>query len=248
MNNNKNAVSNVPELTLWERFHPHWKFVTLAAILLACLCDAGSLPLRLKAEHLTVAGQRQRVQLPYGARVLLNTHSALSTRHGNVRLYEGEAWFEVPANLQRPLQVRAGPLQANASDCAFALRYVDGIAQVQVQHGQLELHANAHEKVTLNAGEGIRFGVDGFGTRQLLGDTDLAWVQGRLIFENRPLKDVLTELQRYYPGWIINTNAELANTTVTGNYRLDEPLAILHGLALLTSAQIQEFPALIILR
>ena len=67
------------------------------------------------------------------------------------------------------------------------------------------------------------------------------------VFENRPLSQVLAELRRYYPGWIINSNEQLANVAVTGNYRLDQPLDVVRSLAHITSARLQEFPALVIL-
>ena len=76
---------------------------------------------------------------------------------------------------------------------------------------------------------------------------DLAWVDGRLVFENCPLSQVLAELRRYYPGWIINRNERLETIAVTGNYRLDQPLEALRALAHITSAQLHEYPALVIL-
>ena len=77
--------------------------------------------------------------------------------------------------------------------------------------------------------------------------TDLAWVQGRLVFENCPMGKVLDEVRRYYPGWIVNTNDTLANVSVTGNYRLDQPLDIVRSLAHITSSSLSEYPALVIL-
>ena len=67
------------------------------------------------------------------------------------------------------------------------------------------------------------------------------------MFENCPLSQVLAELRRYYPGWIINNNEQLADVAVTGNYRLDQPLDVVRSLAHITSAQLREFPALVIL-
>ncbi len=48
--------------------------------------------------------------------------------------------------------------------------------------------------------ESIRIGPKGFGQpAKLDANKDLAWVQGRLIFENCPMSEVLAELRRYYP-------------------------------------------------
>ncbi|BBP63659.1 glycerol-3-phosphate ABC transporter substrate-binding protein [Pseudomonas sp. Cab53] len=241
-----------PRLTRRSRLRAHWKPLATAAVLLLGLFNFSDLPVRWQADHLTVVGERQRLQLEDGSKVLLNTDSAFSSTFNEqrhvARLYKGEAFFEVPANRNLPLEIDAGPVTASVSDTTFAVRYLDGVAQVQVQRGDVDLRASRNDShVRLSAGESIRIGPNGFDRPSRLDSaTDLAWVQGRLVFENRPLGQVLAELQRYYPGWIINTNDRLAGVAVTGNYRLDQPLDVVRSLAHITSARLQEFPALVI--
>ncbi|NTZ99191.1 DUF4880 domain-containing protein [Pseudomonas koreensis] len=241
------------KVTLIKRLRPHWKPLATAAVLILGLFSFSNLPMRLQADHLTVVGERQRLQLEDGSKVLLNTNSAFSSsineRQRVARLYQGEAFFEVAANRAQPLEIDAGPVQASVRDTAFAVRYLDGVAQVNVQRGDVDLRATHNDaRVRLSAGESIRIGPNGFDRpAKLDAATDLAWVQGRLIFENCPLDKVLAELRRYYPGWIINTNEQLADINVTGNYRLDQPLDVVRSLAHITSARLQEFPALVIL-
>ena len=241
------------KVTLIKRLRPHWKPLATAAVLILGLFSFSNLPMRLQADHLTVVGERQRLQLEDGSKVLLNTNSAFSSsineRQRVARLYQGEAFFEVAANRGQPLEIDAGPVQASVRDTAFAVRYLDGVAQVNVQRGDVDLRATHNDaRVRLSAGESIRIGPNGFDRpAKLDAATDLAWVQGRLIFENCPLDKVLAELRRYYPGWIINTNEQLADVNVTGNYRLDQPLDVVRSLAHITSARLQEFPALVIL-
>ena len=237
----------------WRRIKPHWKPLATAAVLLLGLSSFSNLPVRLQADHLTVVGERQRLQLDDGSKVLLNTNSAFSStidEHQRIaRLYQGEAFFEVAANRGLPLQIDAGPVRASVSDTAFAVRYLNGEAQVQVQRGDVDLSTTfGNNRVRLSAGESIRVGPKGFGQPAKLDATkELAWVQGRLVFENCPMSEVLAELRRYYPGWIVNTNEQLASVAVTGNYRLDQPLDVVRSLAHITSAKLSEFPALVIL-
>lgn len=237
----------------WRRIQPHWKPLATAAVLVIGLFSFSSLPMRLQADHLTVVGERQRLQLDEGANVLLNTNSAFSSRVQNhqriARLYQGEAFFDVAATHGLPLEIDAGPVRASVSDTAFAVRYLDGEAQVQVQRGDVDLSNTFDDaRVRLSAGESIRIGPKGFGQpAKLDANKDLAWVRGRLIFENCPLSEVLAELRRYYPGWIVNTNEQLASVAVTGNYRLDQPLDVVRSLAHITSATLSEYPALVIL-
>ncbi|MBV4530200.1 FecR domain-containing protein [Pseudomonas sp. SWRI107] len=238
--------------SLGRRVRRHWKPLATAALLLVGLFTFGNLPVRLQADHLTVVGERQRLQLGDSVNVLLNTNSAFaSDLHGArpvARLLQGEAYFEVTGNGQPPLEVQAGPLRARVSDTDFAVRYLDGEAQVRVQRGDVDLQGSTDQRIRLSAGDSISVGPQGFGPRQRPDlRQELAWVDGRLVFENCPLSQVLAELQRYYPGWIINRNAQLEQVAVTGNYRLDQPLQTLRALAHITSAQLHEYPALVIL-
>ncbi|CAD5202009.1 Iron siderophore sensor protein [Pseudomonas sp. FEN] len=79
--------------SLSRRLRPHWKPLASAAALLIALGIHGNLPLRLQADHLTVAGERQHLQLEDGSKVLLNTNSAFSSRFNErqhqARLYKG---------------------------------------------------------------------------------------------------------------------------------------------------------------
>ncbi|MBH3430848.1 FecR family protein [Pseudomonas alkylphenolica] len=234
------------------RLRPHWKPLSAAAVLLIGVFTVGNLPVRLQADHLTVVGERQRLQLEDGSKVLLNTNSAFSSdidaRQRVARLYQGEAFFEVPAGLNQPLELQAGPLRASVRDSDFAVRYLDGEAQVRVQRGDVDLQASSDQRIRLSSGDSIRVGPNGFGQRERVdAQKDLAWVQGRLVFENCPLNQVLAELRRYYPGLIISRNERLEQVAVTGNYRLDQPLETLRALAHITSAQLHEFPAVVII-
>ncbi|ANY89153.1 fec operon regulator FecR [Pseudomonas putida] len=238
--------------TLGGRLRTHCKPLATAAVLLVGLFTFGNLPMRLQADHLTVVGERQRLQLDDGARVLLNTNSAFASdlRDGRpvARLLQGEAYFQVPGNGPAALELEAGPLRAQAQDTDFAVRYLDGEAQVRVQRGDIDLQSARDQRIRLSAGDSISVGPQGFGQRQRRDmHKDLAWVEGRLVFENCPLSQVLAEVRRYYPGWIITRNPQLEQVAVTGNYRLDQPLETLRALAHITSAQLHEYPALVIL-
>ncbi len=234
------------------RLRPFFKPMAAAAVILVGVFSFTNVPLRLEADHLTVVGERQRLQLDDGSKVLLNTNTAFSSHIDPVRrearLYQGEAFFQVAGNRQQPMELQAGPVRASMRDTDFAVRLLDGVAQVQVQRGNIDLLSEDDAHVRLSAGDSIRVGPKGFGQRQHLdAQKDLAWVQGRLVFENCPLSQVLDELRRYYPGWIVNTNEQLAKVEVTGNYRLENPLDVVRSLAHITSASLREYPALVIL-
>jgi len=236
-----------------RRVSRYWKHAAAAAVLVITVGGYSNVPLRLQADHLTMVGERQRLQLEDGSKVLLNTNSAFSSKlvnaQGNARLYQGEAFFEVPANLELPMLLDAGPVRASVRDSAFAVSYLNGEAHVRVQRGDVELRVKSvGTQMRLSAGNSVSIGPNGFGQPVKLNpQTDLAWVQGRLVFENCPMGKVLDEVRRYYPGWILSNNDKLANVAVTGNYRLDQPLDIVRSLAHITSSSLSEYPALVIL-
>lgn len=244
---------NASQPSRWRRLRSRWIPVATAAMLLIGVFSFSNLGLRLQADHLTVVGERQRLQLDDGSKVLLNTNSAFSSdvtgKSRVAKLLQGEAFFEVPVSQGQPLEVQAGAVSMRTNDSAFAVRYLDGIAQIQVQRGALDVRApQGNDAVKLAGGDSIRVGPEGFSHRQKLDPgKDLAWIQGRLVFDNCPMGEVLAELRRYYPGWIVNTNSKLESVAVTGNYRLDNPMDVLRSLAHITSSQLHELPALVIL-
>lgn len=246
-------LSTPPTLITPPRRRPRrWRMLAAAAVLVLSVFSFSDLPLRLQADHLTAVGQQQRLHLEDGSSVLLNTNSAFSStidaQQRVARLHQGEAFFEISDSRDQPLKLDVGPVRASVRNTAFAVRYQNGVAHVGVQRGDVDLQA-AHSGawVRISAGESIHVGPNGFKQPTRLDHKDLAWTQGRLVFENSPMSEVLAELRRYYPGWIINTNDRLADVAITGNYRLDQPLEVVRSLAHITSARLQEFPALVVL-
>ena len=227
--------------------------IAASLLLMVGITLQSDLLLRLRADHVTAVGQRQSLDLADGSHVLLNTDSAFSSQideHQRVtQLLRGEAYFDVAKDNDRPFQVNAGPIRISVRGTAFSVRYLGDAAEVSVERGEIEVHARDNDtRIYLASGDSIRVGPDGVGSRTHgITASRLAWVQGRLIFNDRPLHEVLDELRRYYPGWIINSNARLDDLRITGNYRLSEPATIMRSLAQVTSAQLHESPALLIL-
>lgn len=236
--------------------HVRWHHCAAAACLLLTLGTAlqSDLPLRLRAEHVTAAGEQRDLRLTDGSRVLLNTGSALSSQidddQRRTRLHQGEAYFDVAHDPDRPFEVEAGPVRVSVRSTAFAVRYLQDEAEISVQRGEVDLSTQRGDtRVRLTAGNSIRVGPDGFGERQSAAQP-LAWTEGRLVFENCPLSQVLAELQRYYPGWIFNTSEQPdqpEQLRVTANYRIDDPIGAMRSLAQIASLQLHEYPRLLIL-
>ncbi|WP_451996489.1 FecR family protein [Azospirillum argentinense] len=227
-----------------------WAAGLLVAVGLGLAAD---LPLRLQADHRTATGVQERLQLADGSRVLMDTGTALATDveggERRTRLLRGAAFFEVTPDPARPFRVAAGPAVVTVVGTAFAVRYLDDRVTVTVRHGTVDVARPGGPAVRLRAGEEVVVTASGVGVEHPADlSAALGWVDGRLVFEDRPLGEVLDELDRYYPGLILVPDS-LADRRITGNYRLDDPARTATALAGLVRAEtLRVSDALLILR
>lgn len=228
-----------------------WPLALAASVLLMIGIGAAlDLPMRLRADAITAAGERRLVVLADGSRVTLDTDSAIAVtidetgRH--LTLLEGRAFFEVTPDAARPFDVAAGPAKVRVTGTAFAVGFTadDGV-MVQVRSGRVEAGAAGRSRA-LGAGDALRLDGTGPGivTHPDPARPDpaqgLGWLDGRLVFVDRPLGDVLAELDRYLPGRILVTDPAIAARRVTGNYRLDDPAGSTLALAAVAGAEVTQ--------
>jgi ferric-dicitrate binding protein FerR (iron transport regulator) len=114
-------------------------------------------------------------------------------------------------------------------------------AEVAVRQGRVLYTAAAglDAPVALGGGEGIAQDRSRImPPRPIDARERFAWFEGRLIFRDRPLAEVLAEVERCLPGKILLMSSRLAATRVTGNYKLGDPLTIVRSLAETTNATV----------
>lgn len=186
------------------------------------------------ADYRTGVGERRVVALADGSRISLDAESAvdveLTARARRITLRKGEAMFEVAHDPARPFTVQAGEVQATALGTVYAVSREGAAVDVVVKRGRVAV-SDAQDRVELAAGEAIERQDGRLGTRHGLDvDSALAWQQGRLVFEQAPLAQVLKALERYRPGWLVIGDEQLRGLKVSGTFqldRLDEGLATL---------------------
>lgn len=190
----------------------HWVAGVAASLALLVVGYSGwqQAPLWL-ADYHTGTGERQTVTLADGSRVMLNSASALqvafnaSERRVSVRA--GEVLFETAAD-PRPFVVESAGEAVQGSDATFSVRR-DGrvvLAQGAAKVGDHDLTVAADASA------------------------QTAWQRGKLIFNGKPLGQVLAELERYQHGRIVLSDSKLAALEVSGVFDLDEPQALLRTL------------------
>ncbi len=141
-----------------------------------------------------------------GSRVFLNAESQIKypvAFHGNIRqvFLEGEAYFEVAKDVARPFIVEANGMQVKVLGTEFAVRaypeeeeilatLVEG--QVNVMVGKYEAGLQPNQQAVW------RKTMDELSVGQVNVDLFVGWKNGRLVFDNTPLSQILNELGRWY--------------------------------------------------
>ena len=235
---------------------PFLRYAAVAAAILACVALLGPLGdawRNLGADYRTAAGATRTVTLADGSVLRLNTSTAVEVEMGNayrrVRLLRGEGYFDVARNADRPFEVDAGPVQVRILGTAFTVQRDGDRVLVGVRRGSVSVYRGdgAGIGARLSAGEMLEI-APGEPARRARFDADtmLAWLDGRIVFRDKPLGAVLEQVGRYHPGWIFLAGDDLAKARVSGNFRLDDPGAIVDSLARAAAAEAVRLPGGII--
>lgn len=193
-------------------------------------------PMRLQADVMSAYDEMPVIHLSDGSTVHLNAHSAIKVRindkERHITLLRGEAYFEVAPDPARPFSVAAGNGETLALGTAFNVNLKDEGVDVTVTHHAVKVHAaplpqDEASPISLRLEQGFSVSYNengGIGTATPV-DLELAapWRNGRLIFENRPLGEVVEEIARHLPGKVMIASAALRERRITGTFDLTTP-------------------------
>ncbi|RBJ85597.1 FecR family protein [Pseudomonas sp. MWU12-2534b] len=224
-----------------------------ASLLLAVGCGIGwqQWP-ALSSDYHTGVGQQQRITLADGSRVTLNSGSALSvaysTHERRVVLRAGEALFEPLADPQRPFVVQAQAQQLQSAASAFSVRRDNDQLTVVVREGQVQFSGD-HAPVLLQADQRLQYqpGQPLLAQQSVDAASLTAWQRGKLIFNGRPLGEVIAELERYQHGRILISDGQLAALAISGVFDLHDPQGSLKALQQRYPLQVTYLPWLALL-
>ena len=221
-------------------------WATAAAITLALGTWFGDLPLRLQAHYLTAVGEQQRITLPDGSHLLLGSNSAVSATIDNgqrsLRLLRGDLYLEAAHDSQRPLRIKADKASVEVVGTRFSVSLRDDDVAVAVDEGRVRLSNASGDSSLLGPGAWQHLRGEQLGELHPWGSADQhGWTEGRLIFQDRPLAEVLEELgrERHAPILLFGDARKLR---VSGNYRLDDPETVVTALTRLAGAQLARLP------
>lgn len=246
-------VSNVIALPHRRYRAARWgaSFAAAAALLLAIWLPQG-LWLGLYADYHTKPGEVREVQLDDGSTLTLNGDTALdwtvTDGRREVKLYRGEADFQVAPNASQPFYVLAGPAEIRVTGTRFDVNYSDERnVLLAVSHGQVQVSDGQQAKQLVNAQQQVAW-VDGAlqATEPLDEAQRLAWQRGRLVFRSRPLQQVFADLQRSQGGRVLFLDDQARAVQVTGVFASDDPQAVLRAIEGNLPVQLTRLPGLLL--
>jgi len=178
-------------------------------------------------QKLTVpAGQRAHLSFDDGTSVWLNAKSTLEypgVLTGNTRelTLNGEAYFEVAINPEKPLIVKSGNFRTQVTGTNFNVFAYDGFYDVSLVEGQVKVYETGTERdtVVLNRNDRVVL-TNGQLVKSALSNTDdFLWKEGIYYFDDMPFLDIVEKLQLYYDVQIHVTNKTLPKLRFTGKFR-----------------------------
>ncbi len=191
----------------------------------------------LAADYRTAPGEQRTVTLVGGPSVDMNTRTSIVLRTlddnnaERIELISGEATVATRHEMLRAVEIVAGNGHVTATDAVFNIRYEDNNACTTCVSGGLLVTAG-DRSAHLYAGEQIVYSASGLGAVAEVDATVVtAWRDGVLVFQSTPLAEAVAEINRYRPGKIIMTNANLGRRLFNARF----PIASIGGVV----AQIQ---------
>ena len=212
-----------------------------------------------EASYRTAVGERRTVELSDGSTVKLNTDSALTvTFSGDARrvsLDRGQAYFEVAADAARPFTVAAGAGSVTALGTAFDVLRTDTEVVVTLIEGRVRVarEAPVREPSTTAprateplaaplelvmaaepeepAGRQVNIRLGGLSDVTLASiEQTVAWQEGKLIFDDRPLAEALAEVNRYAARKVVLGDTSLEHIRISGVFRVGRSQTVVRAL------------------
>jgi transmembrane sensor len=199
----------------------------------------------MRADYIAARGEQRSITLSDGSTVLLDADSAVTVemtdKARRVDLLRGTAYFEVqPSSV--PFIVDAANGHSRVLGTAFDISMTQEGANVTLAHGSLQVSLDdASTSVVLKPGESVTYGGKGLG---VVGPVDIpdamAWREGRFVFNNMRLSDVLAQIERNRDGRIVLIGETLAERRVSGSLLLADTDAALDAVQSIAGFQMQK--------
>lgn len=206
-----------------------------AALAVAAVAMVAGPPDFLTSDHFTGTGELRSVTLADGTKVDLDADTAIALDFTDairtVRLLRGRAFFNVAKDASRPFTVVAATGGTTALGTRFVVHEWSGTVTVSVEESAVSVVGPDGSNAVVNAGEYVIYDDKRLGRVQPVDmEAEVAWRRGKLIFEDRPLRQVLADVNRYRSGTIRVTDSRLLNMRVSGIFDINNPDGVLDAI------------------
>jgi len=233
---------------------PGGGLLALALLGLACVSAGPAIVLRWNADYATGTAEHLNLRLDDGSTVHVGPDSALAVDYApgtrRVRLLQGQAFFEVVPDAQRPFQVSSDGVETTVLGTAFDVHLTGQATEVSVREGIVRVNRQgaAEAGQSLRAGDWIELPRAGAIRQGHIAPQDVAaWRDGQLVVRGRSVGEVVTELRHYYSGVILVQGDSLAASPLTGIYSLSDPVTALRAVASTQGASFRQLSPWIVL-
>ena len=179
----------------------------------------------------TKIGEIQKIILKDGSKLEINGHSSVTVRFSKWRrkvdLPEGEVFFHVAYNPQRPFEVKSNLGMVRVLGTGFHVRSRNGRVSVDVENGRVHVTTDPERnsgilarEVIIKGGESVDYNWSGRMDRMRVARLDevSAWRKGKIVFRSRRLWEVLQELEHYHTVKLKFGDKKLRNSRFTGTF------------------------------
>lgn len=180
----------------------------------------------VKSNELVIPrGGENTVILADGTTVHLNAGSKLTypVRFAGKRrvvALEGEAYFDVVKDETRPFIVQTHLGEVTVLGTAFNINaYTDASVYTTLVHGKVQFSSSNIGTIILSPGEQAVVSANGSEKRMVDLDEYVGWVDGRYVFNNRPLGEIMQTFERWYDIQVYYETPHLRDITYSGSLK-----------------------------
>ena len=179
----------------------------------------------MTADYRTGPGEQKRVELAEGIALELNTRTSIAVRSTRemprIELIGGEAEIVARRAVSSPLVVLAADGTIRASRANFNVRHDGTSVCVSCLDGAVEVEQSP-DTARLQAGRQLTYTAQALGEMVAMDASEVsAWRSGLLIFHDKPLSDVIAEVNRYRAGRILLAGDQIGRRPVNGVFHID---------------------------
>lgn len=176
--------------------------LSLALLALVLVTDFGG-PQNAQS-YATARGQRELVAMADGSHLTLNTatqlRAAVTAKTREVWLDQGEAFFDIAHDAQRPFVIHAGRQTVTVLGTKFSLFREGDRLRVAVLEGRVQVKTARSGPTVLTRDDAALADVSNIlvtkkSSQQL--NASLSWLQGKLVFDQVSLADAARQFNRY---------------------------------------------------